>query len=322
MKTSALVLLLLAPLAASGPACQRELPTREPAPPATSESAPPLVTPSAAPVAEVPIADAAPDAVADASSDVSAVRAFGPAPSTTPGQILCGNERCDLKTQVCCENEARAIARCVPSPVKDQYACDNLEGATEKHCDEKADCPGSQSCCMTWGCSGGCPPVATCSDMPCWHGPEEQCLPGGSCSAGFVCRKSGSSRTGYCFYDKASVACGKQRCSGDKPVCCWNTKTKTGECAESCAEEENEDLWALSCTNPDDCGGYPCANFVPSPRAFTRCMGSYDVPDRSTVVFCRSIKDCPQMNMLGKPKACLADKSFPGKAKTCRYPQQ
>jgi hypothetical protein len=49
------------------------------------------------------------------------------------------------------------------------------------------------------------------------------------------------------------------------------------------------------------------------------CSGAYYVPDGSSLVFCRTIKDCPRMNMLGKPKACLPDPAFPGKARTCRF---
>jgi len=302
--------------------CHRDSAPKEPAPvsaPLASEDpvsprSPPPAPPDAAPL------DAAPGA---ATPDAGKKPAFGAAPSATPGKIACGNAACDLGTQVCCEDDARGVAQCVGKPAKDQYACDKVADAiTEKHCDEKADCPGQQTCCMTWGCSGGCPPVAVCSGFPCLHGQVEQCLPGGACSPGFRCVPGEGNRPGHCSYEKAGVACGKKRCSGDEPVCCWNAKKKSGECAKDCGEEPDEDRWALHCTSPDDCGGYPCANAAVSPLQFTACLGSYDVPDRSSVVFCRSIKDCPKMNMLGLPKACLPDASFPGKPKTCRFAGQ
>ena len=304
--------------------CHRDPPPREPTEPEpTIETAAPAA-PATAPL--TPLSDAVASAPAPDASDAADGTPrpkFGPAPSATPGKILCGDQKCTLGTEVCCEDEGRGIAQCVPKPAKDQYACDKLgEAIYERHCDEKADCPGKQSCCMTWGCSGGCPPVAVCSDVPCLHGHVEQCLPGGACSPGFRCSAGAGARPGSCVYEKAGVACGKVRCAGDKPVCCWNSKTRTGECARDCGEEPDEDRWALQCTTPDDCGGYPCANAVVSPLQFTTCLGAYDVPDRSTLVFCRSMKDCPTMNMLGKPKACVPEPMFPGKAKVCRFAGQ
>jgi len=301
--------------------CQRELPSREPeseAPDAAAtvevRGAEPKLTPSV-----TTGSDAGEDAAADAAKKI----AYGPVPPATPGQVLCGDARCDLATQVCCENEAQGVAQCVPKPKGDEDPCERVEGALyQRRCDEKADCPGAQACCTTWACSGGCPPVITCGDVPCLHGQVEQCLPGGTCSPGFRCVASRDSRLGSCVQERSGVACGKERCSGERPVCCWNTKTQRGSCAADCGEAPNEDLWALGCTSPDDCAGYPCANFVPAPVAFSRCSGAYDVPDRSTVVFCRRLEDCPVMNLMGKPKACLRDRSFPGNTKTCRYPTQ
>lgn len=292
--------------------CHREPPPRgRPVPAPEGEPAAPPVTLVAE---DASLAAPASDAAAPEQAPL------GPAPSTTPGKILCGDRSCDLATEVCCESEVRGIAQCVGKPAKDQSACDQIaEGIFERHCDEKADCPGKQSCCLTWGCSGGCPPIAVCSDVPCLHGQVEQCLPGGACSPGFRCNASAGGRPGACVYEKAGVACGKQRCSGERPVCCWNAKKRAGECARSCGEEPDEDRWALQCTTPDDCGGYPCANATVTPLQFSTCMGDYDVPDRSSVVFCRKLADCPTMNMLGKPKACLPDPRFPGNAKTCRF---
>lgn len=259
----------------------------------------------------------------DAAADGGEKRKLAPAPSSTPGTIACEGKQCKLATEVCCESGPQGVAACVPKPQKDQYACEKLgEGVTERHCDEKADCPGTQSCCMTWGCSGGCPPVAVCSDVPCLHGQVEQCLPGGACSPGFRCAASAGAPRGTCVYEKAGVQCGKSRCSGDAPVCCWNAKQKKGQCARDCGEEPDEDRWALSCTTPDDCGGYPCANAAVTPLQFAACMGAYDVPDRSSIVFCRSLEDCPTMNMLGKPRACLPNRLFPGNAKTCQFAGQ
>lgn len=304
--------------------CHRDPPPREPAP-TVATATPNPTTPAPAPVSTDPSA-ATPNPNADAGDaattpDGARKPPFGPAPSTTPRKILCGDRMCNLGTEVCCEDEHAGLAECVPKPPKNQYACEKFgEGVYERHCDEMADCPRKQSCCVTWGCTGGCPPIVECTDVPCLHGQVEQCLPGGACSPGFSCVAGESDRPGSCSYDKAGVACGgKLRCSAPTPVCCWNTKTRTGECARDCGEEPDEDRWALRCTTPDDCGGYPCANVTMTPLQFTTCLGSYDVPDRSNVVFCRTLADCPTMNMLGKPKACVADRSFPGKAKVCQF---
>jgi hypothetical protein len=282
----------------------------------------PAVAPSAriGPDASVEARDAS-GGSAQASSDASARPAFGPAPPTTPGAILCGDTLCRLGTEVCCENLHAGVAQCVPRPSNpDAYACGGVRDAIdEKHCDEMADCPGGKSCCATWGCSGGCPPVHVCTDVPCWHGPLEQCLPGGACSARFRCVVEHGMRTGTCRYERAGVACGDKRCSGEEPLCCWNAKTRRGTCAADCPEDPGGDTWRLACTSPDDCGGYPCADFAISPTRPVSCMGSYNVPDQSGVVFCRSIRDCPKMNMLGKPRACVPDPTFPGAAKTCRF---
>lgn len=277
--------------------------------------------PAEPPVIVTPLA--ATDASADAGAELEAPAkaTFSAAPSSTPGKILCGDRQCDLAREVCCEEESAGVAQCVPKPGPNQEACAKVAGALyEKHCDEKADCPGAESCCVTWGCSGGCPPVSVCSKVPCLHGPVEQCLPGGTCSPGFHCVKHEGSRVGSCAFDRAGVACGKQRCSADAPVCCWNTKTRKGQCAASCGDEPGDDTWALRCASPDDCGGYPCADLVPAPVRFTQCLGAYDVPDRSDLIFCRTLRDCPVSNMLGKPKACMPNPAFPGRAKTCVYP--
>lgn len=312
------VLLALGALAAGS--CSADPPVRARAP-----LAPPVAASGAgrepprapSPPAPGPARDGgpAPAAVEDAGGP-----AFGAAPSRTPGQIVCGDARCDLGAEVCCEHEERGVARCLPRPPPDGYACDGVSGApTERRCDEKADCPGAQACCMTWACSGECPPVAVCSDAPCLHGAVEQCLPGGECSAGFRCEAARGGRPGTCVLTNPGVACGETRCSGARPLCCWNAKTRSGECARECSEEPDEDRWSLGCTTPDDCAGHPCANLVPSPVPFSSCTSAYDVPDRSSVVFCRTIADCPVMNLLGKPRACAHDRRFPSGTRTCRF---
>ena len=311
---------VLALVGAAAEACGRDAPPRAPVPepmPAPAPAGPGRAAAVDASVTALRVE--APDASTGAEATAPKPARFGAAPSTTPGKILCGDAECALGSEVCCEDERSARAECVAKPAGDREACGAIEGAVEKHCDEKADCPGAETCCMTWACSGGCPPIARCSDAPCLHGPVEQCLPGGACSAGFVCVPGEGSRPGACVLEKPGVACGKQRCSGDAPICCWNEKKRAGSCARACADDRGEDVWALVCTSPRDCGGYPCANFVPVPAPFATCMGAYDVPDRSTVVFCERLADCPTMNLMGKPIACAPDPKFPGKAQTCRY---
>lgn len=311
-------------MALSFASCHRDPPAREPEPrPTASVSVPVVATPVGA--SDASATDAAPIQDAGVPEAAAPAAKFGPAPPTTPGHVLCGDKQCDLAKEVCCEEESAGVAGCVPKPKSGPSTdvCASVKGAlTEKHCDEKADCPGNQSCCMTWSCSGGCPPIWECTAVPCWHGPVEQCLPGGTCSPGFHCAISQYSRTGTCVFDKAGVTCGKTRCSGATPVCCWSTKTLTGACSSTCNDGEtpDDDVWALACTSPTDCGGYPCADFFPAPSHRSFCSGSYNVPDQSGTVFCRTIRDCPVMNMLGRPKACRADKAFPPGVKTCVYP--
>jgi len=302
--------------------CHREPRPREPAPAPTASLSVPQPQPVVEPI-DASASDAASLETVDAPDAAPAKPKFGPAPSTTPGHILCGDQQCDLATEVCCEHEPAGIAQCMPKPPPDQEACGKVRGAAyEKHCDEKADCPGDQSCCLTWGCSGGCPPVAVCSKVPCLHGPVELCLPGGACSKGFHCVPGDGNRPGSCEFDRAGVTCGDTRCSGTTPICCWDTKARTGECVAQCNDQDelNLDLWALRCTSPDDCGGYPCADFGSLPMRIGACFGAYDVPDRSQTVFCRTIRDCPTMNLQGKPKACRAAPAFPRGVKVCVYP--
>lgn len=308
----------LALAAAVAWSCRSEPPPRRPARSPIAEAPPGAAISGASP--GVSPAGSGPAAPARTGDPAPGAPAFGPAPSTTPGQIACGDRRCDLASEVCCEDETRGFAECVGKPTEGQYACDGAPGVpAERHCDEKSDCPGDQSCCVTWACTGGCPPVAVCSDVPCLHGQVEQCLPGGTCSPGFRCQAGDGQRPGTCVLAQPGVACGAVRCVGDRPVCCWNARTRSGECARECSEEPDEDRWALHCTTPEDCGGYPCANHTITPLQFSACVADYDVPDRSTLVFCRTLADCPAMNLLGAPLACAPDSRFPGRARTCRF---
>lgn len=279
-----------------------------------------------------PVTTGAPATRASAVVAAPSSSANAPAPATsgaaplaamTPGKIACGATDCDLGLEVCCGDGVHRPTACVPRLSNRELVCDALPGSLEENrCDEAADCPAGQGCCTTWACSGECPPVTECAAVPCLHGPVERCVAGGACRPGFSCVVTPGARVGTCVFEAARVACGRESCSGDGSVCCWDTETRTGSCQKSCGDEPREGLWSLTCLGPDDCGGYPCANRAESPFAFSTCMlGDYNVPDASSVIFCRSVADCPEHNFFGSPKACERDERFPASAKTCVYPE-
>lgn len=83
---------------------------------------------------------------------------------TTPGTVQCGTNTCNVPAQVCCvrfqldggADGGAGVTRNCTAP----NACQN--GATTE-CDEKADCPGSEVCCLQLGsgsitgkCQQGC----------------------------------------------------------------------------------------------------------------------------------------------------------------------
>jgi hypothetical protein len=238
-------------------------------------------------------------------------------PSSTPGRILCGTTQCDLARERCCLSGSKG--RCVPIPENpEHYACQGEE--VERQCDEQQDCPGAQTCCRSWGCSGGCPEVDACASYPCGWGFEELCLPGSDCHGPFECGADG-----VCSLKHPGVRCGSTRCAGDTPVCCYSSKTRSGHCvAEECpgGDEWDPESWQIRCTSPDDCGGYLCASLVPHPKNLLFCQGPYVVPDRAGAVTCRTLSDCPEMNLLGKPVGCAVARDLPAGTRLCQYPVQ
>src|SRR5690606_6616166 len=166
-----------------------------------------------------------------ASSSASAEETRAPLPvrSSTPGKIQCETVDCDLATEVCCYDEAKGRARCVPNTGA-APRCAPAE--QERTCDESSDCGAGARCCRTedadadcsnrrerWLCNpGGCGQTGDPT--------EELCLPGSACARG-ACRE-GTVRTslqGLCPPDTPSMACGAKQCAAGE-VCCWNSKMR------------------------------------------------------------------------------------------------
>jgi hypothetical protein len=74
---------------------------------------------------------------------------------TTPGQIACGATSCNSANQVCCIRFAfDAGADGGPGVSRTCTAPNQCQGGAVSECDEKADCPMNQVCCLQFGASG------------------------------------------------------------------------------------------------------------------------------------------------------------------------
>lgn len=238
-----------------------------------------------------------------------------PMPSTTPGRIWCETTSCDAASQKCCRNVKDGLGSCIPRPAR---TCGHDDIVSE--CDEQADCGAGQVCCSWRACSERCPQVRHCQPPPCHNG-NEMCLPGGACREGFRCTPIPGSSEASCTWVNAGASCGGTRCSGQKPICCWDPKARTGTCAERhCMRQET----ALLCSSPQDCGGLTCGQRPdsddtdddPNPRGF-----SCTRPNQLTqAVLCDSVKDCPIHSPTGsKPKSCRHTSDLPPGVKRCEY---
>ena len=93
--------------------------------------------------------------------------------ASNPGKITCGSTECDSTTQVCCSKFSfdAGTTRTCTAP----NAC---QGGTASHCDEKADCPQNQKCCLGFGgaqCQNNCQGPELCKT-------NLECGDGGTCS--------------------------------------------------------------------------------------------------------------------------------------------
>lgn len=109
----------------------------------------------------------------------------GDAGLSNPGKITCGSTECDSKTEVCCSRFSLdggadggfGQTHTCTAP----NACQG-NGASASECDEKADCPQNQRCCLGFNltrgqCQNGCQNggIQACKTDP-------ECGDGGACA--------------------------------------------------------------------------------------------------------------------------------------------
>ncbi|MBI5534431.1 MAG: SUMF1/EgtB/PvdO family nonheme iron enzyme [Deltaproteobacteria bacterium] len=238
-----------------------------------------------------------------------------PLSAKTPGRIWCETTSCDATSQTCCRNADDGLGRCIP---RTERKCGDNDIISQ--CDEQADCGAGQVCCPWVGCSGGCPQERRCQAPPCDSG-DEVCLPGGTCQPGFRCTVTPGFAEASCTWTDVGASCGGTRCSGQKPVCCWDDKARKGTCSErQCKKQES----AFGCTSPKDCGGSTCGQtqYYGDPNLDPDHLGFACAPlsHMTQAVLCSSMKDCPMHPPTGsKPKSCRHTADLPPGVKQCDY---
>lgn len=133
--------------------------------------------------------DAAADG-ADAAVDAE------PFPPSDPGEVVCGAPRCEVPAFCCVQDSGLSC----------QTTGQSCPGSTEIHCDEPADCPSAQHCCLGPDAFNAQVPSSVCAD---------------SCAASHVrvCRSSASCGGQACL----PVSCAGRTlgtCGGAKPTVC------------------------------------------------------------------------------------------------------
>lgn len=188
--------------------------------------------------------------------------------SSTPGKIQCETLNCDLATEVCCHDDSKHLARCVPKggPAP-------LCGPREqlRACDESSDCSGGARCCRedhtgADGCEMG--ERWVCNPSGCGQSGDpsaELCLPGSTCARG-ACRENEtrSYLQGLCPADTPPMACGAKRCAAGE-FCCWTSIPRRGTCVKNTDDcpmsyEQGHSRKLFFCQSPADCATGECFN--------------------------------------------------------------
>ena len=282
-------------------------------------------TPSEQSPAPSTLVTLAPSAELGTSAQLSAQPKAARAPlaprATTPGKIQCETVDCDLATEVCCVSDPQQagqglVGSCVPKPAPNAegatpWVCPTNTLVTERSCDEASDCSAGKRCCTApydesnlkrESCESQCG--------------GERCLAGSTCGNGNVCDAKDGARAGECPLAIKPPQCGKAACKlGQR--CCWDGESKTGRCAEDCAEGA---AW-FECTRPEHCAQSYTCNTWPGVTQY-RCGGS----GFQGGVLCNSVKDCPKhLSALGfhpgapVAKSCEPSKELPPGVKGCVY---
>lgn len=206
-------------------------------------------------------------------------------PIPTAGVVICGKQTCDLATSYCVVDSG-----CRPKG--SDFDPDRVE-PNSMLCDDASDCQAGSVCCMQ---GEGGEVIMQCSAPPCSL--LEVCVPGGVCSTGRHCLRDETPGTGAsCQPAFPGAPCGKQRCGGDRPVCCWDRNANKGSCVASHRDcpvdpnaEPNTGVIPYRCGSKADCAGYYCLG-----QTFTgsRCMGGglFDY------AMCETLADCPEREL-------------------------
>lgn len=287
----------------------------------------------AAPSRQAVAVDLAPsgsDITVDRNTAVAAVPS-----AVTPGLVPCGRDgaRCDIATELCCNNPAKGTGECMARSAGAASAEDEC-WKTGRYpvtltCDEASDCPQGQACCIQDLASGE--PSAyrsECAPLPC--NVAEICVPGAPCAGrGRVCRQDAETGEagGRCALESPGSACGDRRCEGTSPVCCWDVARATGRCvgdATECLQPDAQgtataEAVVLECSSGEDCGGYPCAHSgVSVPGVIYACTSRWAAGDMGFTILCRTARDCPEYPGRAR-RGCERNPELPPWVSTCVY---
>lgn len=213
------------------------------------------------------------------------------APAQRPpgtGFVECGPTRCDTRASACVRLAGKP-AKCVSKAERDGYARGGGMDDAVLDCDDDADCPSNQHCCagQYWGGTG--PHIHMCSQDRCDD--AIACIPATGCPPNLKCAPVGSSADTHCAPANAGTTCGKARCSGATPVCCWNSATNQGKCVAEPGQTAactGDDDNRIRCRGRADCGGYDCCHYL---ARSTDCAST--CPGASIGVACLTMADCP-----------------------------
>jgi len=220
----------------------------------------------------------------------------------TPGMIWCGGRQCDLKDSYC-KNEGTVESTALRCAPKGPDFEPNQIGPYSMLCDDASDCGAGEVCCENDAGSGSV--VYQCAKAPC--GLREVCVEGSACRPGLTCQSAkhtplGDTPTGAaCAAAQKGAQCNKQRCSGQRPVCCWDPEASTGTCIgenEPCGTSHGRKV-AYRCSSKADCGGYFCLARTPEG---TFCAGLGVLFEGAV---CMTKDDCP-------PQSCQTFQPYVG----------
>jgi hypothetical protein len=149
---------------------------------------------------------------------------------------------------MCCASDSGGT--CAPAAEACPTRTSSTGNSFEVQCDDGADCPADEVCCVTEDSSAfefACSTIEDC-------GGYESCIPGGSCSAGLTCIPDAAEFTGAkCVGAMASITCGSTTCVGGE-FCC-------NDQSAVCVPPGSQCSHSYECDSPSDCGpGASCCD--------------------------------------------------------------